>query len=153
MAQSSARDQLAKALTPAARVTHSVTQSIANVAVTALAFDTEIFDTEAIHDNVTNNSRLTCRTAGTYLICAGVLWGTVAGGLRMTRITLNGTVFIARDASEASGGGNVEQSVAAVYPLVVNDYVTVEVYQASGAALNAVLETNHSPIFSMVRVA
>ena len=35
-----------------------------------LSFDSERYDTDSIHDTVTNNSRLTCKTPGKYLIVA-----------------------------------------------------------------------------------
>src|SRR5689334_6638767 len=62
-------------LQPAVRVTHNTTQSITNNTATVLAFNTERFDqaggaSAAMHDTVTNNSRLTALYAGIYLINA-----------------------------------------------------------------------------------
>jgi hypothetical protein len=55
------------AITPMARVTHNADQTV-STSGTVLAFNTESFDTNAIHDTATNNSRLTCKTAGVYRV-------------------------------------------------------------------------------------
>src|SRR5262245_40483526 len=65
---------------PAARAYHSANQSINSGTNTTLNFDSERFDSDTIHDNVTNNSRLTCKTAGKYLICCNVRWASNATG-------------------------------------------------------------------------
>ena len=41
----------------ACRVSRSAVQSVANAATTIIAWDTELFDTDNMHDNVTANSR------------------------------------------------------------------------------------------------
>src|SRR4051812_22326758 len=51
---------------PAARARRSTTQSITTSTWTLLTFDGEDFDTDTIHDIVTNTDRLTCKTAGKY---------------------------------------------------------------------------------------
>src|SRR4029077_20051578 len=77
---------------PAARVFHSANQSITTATETTLAFDSERFDTDTIHDTVTNNSRLTCKHAGVYVIGAHVQFDSgAAGGARYVSIMLNGT--------------------------------------------------------------
>jgi hypothetical protein len=49
---------------PAARAKRTTTQAVATSTWTLVSFDGEDFDTDTIHDNVTNNDRLTCKTAG-----------------------------------------------------------------------------------------
>ena len=60
-----------------ARAHHSSNQSITNNTFTVLSLNSERWDTDSIHDNSTNNSRLTCNTAGKYIITAGVYWGRI----------------------------------------------------------------------------
>lgn len=76
---------------PAARVGASANQSISNNTTTAITFNIEQFDNDAIHDNVTNNTRLTCKTPGRYLIGGSVRWASSAPGQRTLAIRLNGT--------------------------------------------------------------
>lgn len=57
---------------PACRVYNNANISIPNATYTALQFNSEDFDTDNMHDNTTNNTRLTCKTAGIYLITGSV---------------------------------------------------------------------------------
>lgn len=140
---------------PSAHVYHSANQSINNSATTTLAFNSERFDTDTMHDTVTDNSRLTCRTAGVYLITVSVEWAASAGGtIRLISLLLNGTTNLGFNGLPALGAGTtVNHAVTAIYQLAVNDYVEVQVFQDSGGALNVSASGNYSPDFSMVKVA
>jgi len=142
------------AATPQARVTHSANQSIANTTTTALAFDSEAFDTDAIHDTATNNTRLTCKTAGRYLIYADVSWPSTGGGtIRQVGFRVNGSDQIGFQTGPVGGGTyEVQVSASTEYTLAANDYVECVVFQDSGGALNVLTHANFSPIFGMVRV-
>jgi len=59
-----------------ARVTKSATQAITANTDTAVAFDVETVDTDTLHDNVTNNTRLTAAIAGKYLVTGFVEYDT-----------------------------------------------------------------------------
>lgn len=140
---------------PSARVYHSVSQSIPNAIVTALAFDSERFDTDNIHDPTINNSRLTCKMGGKYLIIANIVWARVAGGRRVTRIRLNGATDIAsvEIGSVADNTAYPSPIVSTIYDLSVNDYVELTVLQTSGVAVAVLIFANFSPEFMMVKVA
>lgn len=137
---------------PAARAFHNANQSINNTTATTLAFNSERFDTDTIHDTATNNSRLTCKTAGKYLVFAHVQWASGAGTYRQTNLFLNGATNIAIVIGPPSSGNVTYQHVSTVYDLAVNDYVEIIVQQDSGGALNVVASGNASPEFGMVRV-
>lgn len=77
--------------TPCVRAYHSTTQAIANSSLTILNCNSELFDTDSNHDTVTNNSRLTCKTAGKYQITSIVAWPSNATGYRRLAIPLNGS--------------------------------------------------------------
>ena len=140
------------ATAPAARVFHNAAQSIASSATGPLAFNSERFDTDTIHDNVTNNSRLTCKTAGVYVISACVDWTPNASGRRIVDIFLNAATTIGRVETTSAAVVPLTQTVTVVYSLAVNDFVEVSVTQLSGGALNVQSSPNFSPEFSMVRV-
>lgn len=139
---------------PAVRVTHNVQQLVASATPTALAFNSERFDqagnaADTMHDTITNNSRLTCRYAGIYMIAANAVWsGNPATG--DIRIRLNNTTDIASSGIQAN---YLHMHVSTLHSLAVNDFVQVRVTQTSGISLNIASLSNLSPEFMMVRVA
>jgi len=135
--------------TQGARVYHNADQSIPHNTLTALAFNRQRYDTDSIHSGVTDNSRLTCKTQGKYLITATIDWEANAAGFRAVYIRLHGTLFIARHRHEAIGS---QQTISTIYDLPLNDYAEVLVYQTSGGALNVRSMGNHSPEFMMQRI-
>lgn len=137
---------------PEARVYHNGGQSLTTATPFILAFNNERFDTDTIHDTVTNNSRLTCRTAGKYYIFATAEFQANATGVRYLGIKLNGSIYIAIDRRTASGIAPIDITISTVYDLAVNDYVEIEAYQDAGLALAVTAIGNTSPEFGMVRV-
>ena len=117
----------------------SAAQSIPNATWTTLTFDSESFDTNAFHDNSTNNSRITIPSgkAGKY----SVQWQTVwAGGTgsRNTRLLLNGNnaaygVWM----NALTGGDPTSTNNNALLTLSVGDYLELLIGQGSGGALDA----------------
>lgn len=138
---------------PKCRAYHSTTQSLTTATLTAIALNSERFDTDTIHDTATNNSRLTCKTAGLYLITGCLGYAAHATGERSTIIRLGGATQIGGTAG-LSGGATLptRHTVSTIYPLAVNDYVELVGYQSSGGALNTEQTANVCPEFSMVRL-
>ncbi len=139
---------------PRARVYHSAAQTIASnlTAFTALAFNSEREDTDSMHDPVTNNTRLTCNTAGTYVISGHVLFASNATGVRRLAIRLNGATYLAGTDAAAMSGAPMRLGVATVFPLSAGDYVELLVAQNSGGDLNVNTNAAQSPEFAMCRV-
>jgi hypothetical protein len=141
---------------PATRVTHSSAQSIPDFPPGAtLAFDTERYDTASIHDNATNNSRLTAPVNGVYAVTAEVDWTPNTTGTRELTLMKNGSTFIAdddRDGISTVFGGQ-SQSVTAQVQLVAGDYVQVGVLQTSGGSLSVMSAGETSPEFSLTWLA
>lgn len=135
-----------------ARVFHNATQSITTATLTALAFNSERFDTNVIHDNSTNNSRLTCKTAGVYLIVGHCDFASNATGYRAVVPRLNATTYLGGVYANAITGTDVRLNFSTVYPMAVNDYVEFMVYQTSGGALNVQTAANYTPEFMIVRL-
>ena len=120
-----------------ARVTNSANQSIPNNAFTTLTFNTEDFDTDSIHDNVTNNSRLTATTAGKYLVYGNVRFAanaTNTRGVRFLSSTLGGGVAEVRVQASSS---IVVLIISTVIDMAAADYIELQAYQNSGGALNS----------------
>lgn len=136
-----------------ARVYHNASQSITTATTTALAFNSERADTNTIHDTVTNNSRLTCQTAGVYYITASVQFAANATGFRQVGIRLNGTTALAFQRTPSPGGSDAALlTISTAYALSAADYVEATVYQNSGGSLNVDTSANFTPEFMMVRL-
>ena len=126
------------------RALRTTAQSINDSTTTVIAFNaTDDFDTDGLHDTVTNNSRLTAAIAGKYFIYCFVDWAANATGVRICRIEKNsaGTPtsanVIAGTYSLADATFLVNNNVACLASLAAGDHVEVIVFQTSGGALNA----------------
>jgi hypothetical protein len=135
-----------------ARVYHNAAQSLTSGVVAALAFNSERFDTDAIHDTVTNNSRLTCKTAGVYVATVCASFAANATGQRALGIRLNGATELAWSEVPATAAEHTTLVTSTIYVLAVNDYLEALGYQTSGGALNVESIANYTPEFTMARL-
>lgn len=135
-----------------ARVYHSADQAIAHATQTILAFNSERWDTDEIHDNAVSNSRLTCKTAGKYIITSNIYWQAFMGGKRDAKIYLNGATEIGGQTLHDVIGGGLYQSIATIYDLDVGDFVEARVLHSAGAPVDVLSASNLSPEFCMQRI-
>lgn len=144
--------QLSSAI-PAARVTSASDQSIGNLGVTNLSFETERYDTANLHEP-TNNARFTAPTTGIYAITAQVQWAPNASGSRVLILRKNFAGSIGDDYRNAVGGGNPTiQTVTTQARLQAGDILAAQVFQDSGGSLNVVANPESSPEFSITWLA
>jgi hypothetical protein len=137
----------------AARVYNSAAIAVANNTDVYLTFDSERFDTDTIHSTSSNTGRLTCKTAGKYIITSTHHWETNTTERRtLCFIRWNGSTRIAEMESRVTTGGNVSQNITTIYDLAVDDYVEIGVSQGSGVELDVLAASNYSPEFMMSRV-
>lgn len=132
---------------PGCRVYNSGNESITASTPTVVTFDTERFDTDGIHSTSSNTGRLTCQTAGVYLIVAHGVWASAPGSGSYTSIRLNGTTDIAKISVTTASLTNM--SIATIYKLGASDYVENVVLQGSGGPINLSAVGNSSPEFGM----
>lgn len=136
---------------PTARVYASANLAVANSTNVALGFNTETLDTDSMHDNVTNNTRLTATTAGVYIIVANIQWDNNVSGSRSLSLRINGATTIAQNTSIAQAplGVGYRHEVSTIYKLAATDYVEAVVFQDSGGSVNVsgAIANNH---FAMV---
>lgn len=135
-----------------ARVYHNADQSIPDSTETVVSFNSEDYDTDTIHDPVTNNSRLTCKTAGKYLVLFWGRFATNTTGRRYSFLRKNGTDTIYPFSPATSVGQQTSVPIMAILNLAVNDYLEVLVYQNSGAGLALEYVSEQVSYFSMQRV-
>lgn len=121
-----------------ASVYRGASQSIANATATALTFDNETYDTDAFHDNSTNNTRMTVPAgkAGKYLVTGVTYFTNHATGQRIVYIYKNGANVIGTIQQGISASIDCVVQTSFVVSLAVSDYVELFAYQNSGGALN-----------------
>lgn len=138
---------------PATRVYNSVVLPLTTAVNTLLTFDTERYDTDNIHDLVTNTGRLTCKTAGVYRVALHLDFVSNATGYRQVQLRLNGTTVFAQDTRVAVNGANTSIALSTVFRLAINDYVEGLALQNSGVALNVSATSAYSPELSATWLA
>jgi hypothetical protein len=126
------------------------TYSIPYATLTKVAYTIERFDTDQIHDNSTNNTRLTCRHAGYHLINYRIMWDTSTADRRQVIILKNNTTNIIIDEQGPNASGQLTQSGSTPVYLDVGDYVELQVYHTQAGGLN--IMGNDSSEFSMMRL-
>jgi hypothetical protein len=111
-------------------------QSIPNATYTIRNFNTELYDTDGFHDNSVNNSRITIPSgkSGYYLVRFNQPLLTSTTGDRNYYINKNGSL-IGQHAGTPSAVYPIHEGGRVIY-LAAGDYIQLDVYQASGGALN-----------------
>jgi hypothetical protein len=105
--------------------------TLSNNSFTAVQFaETDYLDTDAFHNPITNNTRLTIPAGkgGKYLVYGNVMHDNGSGVVRV-RFNLNGSVF-----SESRNGISTDetQHLSAIMTLAATDYVELIAYQNTG---------------------
>lgn len=118
--------------------------ALANTTWDAINLGAEAYDSQALHDNVTSNSRLTAPESGLYNITAHLTFATNSGGVRGLDIRKNANAVQTGGTDLAlviiAGNGTTEARLIATVDvqLVAGDYCEVFAYQSSGAPLNVI---------------
>jgi hypothetical protein len=136
---------------PAVHVTRTDDQTIPADTDTAIEYDSERYDTAGLHDNATNNTRLTAPVAGIYQVTAQINWETVLAP-RELLVRMNGSTQIAktRDAVVDQSA----QTVTTQVRLEAGDYLETLVFQETGGPSVDIDKTQeYSPEFSMTWIA
>jgi len=119
---------------PACRVQKTSTQSINSATLATLSFDTELFDTDSMHSNVTNNGRITFNTAGLYVVSAGVVYATsVTRGELIIDLVPNAGGETGRIVDVIYGSGE-RFNCTTIYKFSAADYIEAKAFHESGTA-------------------
>jgi hypothetical protein len=131
----------------------SATAQTLSTGVGALVvFGAEDFDTAAMHDTVTNNTRITFATAGVYALMAGVEFDGSAAGLRTLSFQKNGATIVGITAEVINNGASpVGLTNCLTEKFAAGDYIEVVAAQNAGGNLN--IGTTHASFVTAVRVA
>lgn len=116
-------------------VSKTSAQSLTSSTATAITWDAEDFDTDAIHDSVTNNTRLTVPSGVAYVEVFGRYGFASGAGSRLAYIRKNGTSIATNfDASVFEAYNTIHTGPIAVS---AGDYFELFLWQDTGGALNA----------------
>lgn len=136
-------------------VTTTSAQTLTNATSTALEFDSEVFDTDTYHDNVTNNTRLTAPTTGYYQATGAARFSASDVGARNLEIRVNGTDrYSAVSLSPNEDGTNSSSAVTfATLYLQAGDYVELMATQTSGGNLDTLASSSQTqPRFTLYKL-
>ena len=112
-------------------------QSIADNTTIALTWDAEVYDTHAIHDNSTNNSRLTVPNGFTQARLCFSVNAPSATGQRVAHVRKNGSADYGLPRQETdSAGADGLAGMGAWVDVVPGDYFELYYFQNSGSSMN-----------------
>lgn len=115
----------------------SADQSVSATTWTAITFDQEKYDVGGMHDNVTNNTRLTIKEAGDYRIIYHIKHDAMDKTSYESRVKKNGSTVLDGlcDVSVGSKDSSYMtlSSTSYLITFAVNDYVELEFYHDDGA--------------------
>lgn len=121
------------------KVSRLVAQTLTSGSMTTINWTEEFLDTNAMHDNATNNSRITIKKAGTYLVGCLVAFAASTAGRRFCTLIKNGAAIeteISDNRAATSAGEGKASIVTVLADMAVNDYLEVQALQDSTADLN-----------------
>lgn len=120
-----------------ASASSTTTQAALNNVWKVLALDTEEWDTNTMHDTVTNNSRITIKEAGVYSCFGALTFDNKTTGRRVFRIHKNGTTNLAYNSLAPVSWANQDLyfTFSQEAKLAVDDYIELGAYQDSGATI------------------
>ena len=129
---------------PRCKLYRTTNTSISTGVWTAVAWNAETFDTDTMHDNTTNNQRITFTTAGTYLITFRAMWASNTAGARSLAIEKNGTTtfnasgteIVTSFATAPIGSTHNGINVTVMAEFAANDYIMAFVQQTTVGSLN-----------------
>lgn len=114
---------------PCCVATKSSTQAM-STSYAAITFDGEDVDTDTMHDNSVNTSRITIKTAGTYLV-GGCGPNFTTNVVPYLKIRLNATTDLVEETRNNTGGVMENITIATARTFAVNDYI--ELFAKSGS--------------------
>lgn len=117
---------------PRCQVYQATGQTFTNgAAAAAVTFDAETYDSDGMHDNVTNNSRITFVTAGTYILHVYTDLPAATYTVYTVTLRINGTTSIRTLAFVNPAGGFIRFTIERAFS--ASDYLEVLLTQTSGA--------------------
>ena len=134
---------------PACTVRRTADQTLTNNTDTIINFDSEDDDNANLHDNVTNNGRITFNRAGRWIFGLRVRFAANATGVRYAGVIKNGAggflTFYRDTTPHATFLTDIELTESRRF--AASDYIEAHVLQDSGGNLACVATAELSPVF------
>lgn len=131
---------------PSCRITSIAGQTFTTGVEASVVFDDERWDTDSMHSNTVNNTRITFNTPGLYTITGHGSFAANATGNRYLAIRLNNTSYIAVDLRAPVTAVNAcDMSIATIWKMAAGDFIELKAFQASGGNLALGKLANYSP--------
>jgi hypothetical protein len=120
-------------------LTRTTDLTVANSTITAVGYNTEVWDTDGFHDNSTNNSRITIPAgkAGKYNVSANIIFASNGTGVRYASLYKNGSETFRYYYNAPSGTSANGLVLNTVETYSVGDYLEININQTSGGNLSA----------------
>jgi len=125
--------------------------SIPDASNTLLPMNSTQYDTDDMHDDTTNNNRITFTTAGYYVVNVQLLWASNTTGVRSHNVTLNAGASVCIYNWEAEALARY-LTFSFQYHFDADDYITMYCYQNSGGSLNLTYEGVVAPYVSAFKI-
>lgn len=123
-----------------ALVKKNTSQTFTAVVAALVTFEAETYDTDSIHDNATNNSRLTVPSGITKVrLSSNIIWANGVGGVRRFEMLKNGASFEGspKQTHAPSGDSNdYNQLHSPILNVIGGDYFEVQAFQNTAGNLN-----------------
>ena len=140
--QSQNRTRYLNSMARAKKVTTAQTLTTDTVTAITLNSEADGFDTDTLHDTVTNNTRITAAIAGKYLIVGGAAWEAEATQTeRLILLEINATTVLAQQRSVNEATRNPYQALCDVASLAAGDYVELYARHQHGADTDVLADT------------
>ncbi|MBA7542420.1 hypothetical protein ES705_34741 [subsurface metagenome] len=131
--------------TQGCRVYHNAHQNVdGGVWAVTLNFNSEVYDTDGMHDNAVNNERITFKTAGIYLVIFQMKWSASGAGRRLLTIWDNSDTLVVVSEVPPPPDNNWNCFLTTLMSVNVNDYITARVYHSAVGVLQAMYDPGSS---------
>lgn len=142
---------------PTVRVRRAAAQSMPDGAWDTVQFDTEDWDSNSMWSS-TNNDQVFVRTAGKYLAVASAGLANSSGGTRRDIAIFKNSTAASGEAVRMNILGDLpladaNLAVSGLFSMTTSDYLTLMIFQNSGAGLNTQTGTDARPVLSVLWVS
>ena len=111
-----------------------------------IIWNDEDFDTNDMHDNVTQNTKIFIRRSGVYVVMAGLGFQVNGNGYRKIKMHKNEGIHLGTMIASPNATHNSLVSIQRIEEFEVGDYILLLAHQDSGIDLNLVQSACHCAV-------